>query len=297
MARRPDFIIIGAMKCATSTLHEQLAAQPGIVMSTPKEPNFFSDDDQYARGLCWYEGLFEAAGPSDLCGESSTHYTKLPTYSHTVPRLKAHVPRARFIYLMRHPIDRLISHYIHGWTQREIQVPLDKAIAEHPELVDYGRYAMQLEPYIETFGFDRVLPVFFDHLHAAPDVELKRVCEFLGYAGEPCWSAEHAGENVSAQRLRRSPLRETLRRIPGLRPLYRSVLSESARDRINSLWRVRRRPALSAGQHARLAAEFDKDLARLGQWLGIELSCKNFKSITSAQSYSWHGAKAVCAHD
>jgi hypothetical protein len=86
--RRPNFIIIGAMKCATSTLHEQLARQPGFFMSQPKEPNFFSDDSAYARGEDWYLGLFAGTRPGDICGESSTHYTKLPTYPGTVGMVK-----------------------------------------------------------------------------------------------------------------------------------------------------------------------------------------------------------------
>ena len=57
---RPDFIVIGAMKSATTTLHEQLARQPGFAMSRLKEPNFFSDDDMYARGWGWYSSLFRA---------------------------------------------------------------------------------------------------------------------------------------------------------------------------------------------------------------------------------------------
>ena len=57
---RPDFIVIGAMKSATTTLHEQLARQPGIFMSRPKEPNFFSDDENYARGWGWYGVAFPA---------------------------------------------------------------------------------------------------------------------------------------------------------------------------------------------------------------------------------------------
>ena len=65
----PDFLIIGAMKCGTSTLQAQLAAQPGIFMTTPKEPNFFSDDAIYANGLGWYEDLFAGAGPDDRKGE------------------------------------------------------------------------------------------------------------------------------------------------------------------------------------------------------------------------------------
>jgi len=75
--RKPDFIIIGAMKSATSTLHEQLALQPDFFMSTPKEPFYFSDDEVFSRGREWYLNLFSNAEPNQLCGESSTHYTKL----------------------------------------------------------------------------------------------------------------------------------------------------------------------------------------------------------------------------
>src|SRR5690349_17383952 len=116
MSRPPDFVIIGAMKCATTTLHEQLARQPGIFMSRPKEPNFFSDDEVYARGLDWYRSLFDGAGDSALCGESSTHYTKLPSYPETVGRMARALPRPRLIYVMGHPVDRLISHFVHEVT-------------------------------------------------------------------------------------------------------------------------------------------------------------------------------------
>jgi hypothetical protein len=109
VTRRPDFIIIGAMKCATSTLHEQLARQPGVFMSIPKEPNFFSDDAQWSRGVDWYTGLFDDAPADALCGESSTHYTKLPTHPDTVDRMRRFLSAGtRFIYVMRHPVDRLL---------------------------------------------------------------------------------------------------------------------------------------------------------------------------------------------
>ena len=138
--RMPDFIIIGAMKCATSTLHEQLARQAGIFMSTPKEPNFFSDDEQWERGIGWYASLFNLADECDICGESSTHYTKLPTYPHTIERMREHLgDDVRMIYIMRHPIDRLISHYIHEWTQRVISSPVNEAVDEHPELIGEPR--------------------------------------------------------------------------------------------------------------------------------------------------------------
>ncbi|NET50413.1 MAG: sulfotransferase, partial [Merismopedia sp. SIO2A8] len=108
MIQKPNFIIIGAMKCATSTLHEQLALQPNIFMSELKEPNFFSNDEEYDKGLESYWPHFTGATPTDLCGESSTHYTKLPTYPLTIERLQRSVPEAKFIYVMRHPINRLV---------------------------------------------------------------------------------------------------------------------------------------------------------------------------------------------
>ena len=103
---RPDFVVIGAMKSATTTLHEQLARQPGVFMTRPKEPSFFSDDTVYARGWGWYGAHFRAARDGDLRGESSTHYSKLPTYPRTVERMARDLPHVKLIYLMRQPIDR-----------------------------------------------------------------------------------------------------------------------------------------------------------------------------------------------
>ncbi|MFW6058704.1 MAG: sulfotransferase family protein [Phycisphaeraceae bacterium] len=288
MARMPDFIIIGAMKCATSTLHEQLAQQPGIFMSEPKEPNFFSDDPHYARGLGWYAGLFADAPAEALCGESSTHYTKLPTYPHTVERMRQHVPEARLVYVMRHPMDRLVSHYIHEWTQRVINVPIDEAVDAHAELIAYSRYAMQLEPFLRAFGPERILPVFSGRLRSAPQDELQRVCRFIGYTGEARWIEDQAPANVSSERLRRSALRETLRDLPGLRRIYRAVLPEPVRERINSFWQMKERPELSSAQRERLTAIFDEDLAQLGAWLGIDdLCCANFKARTEQEARDW----------
>ncbi len=104
--RLPDFIVIGAMKSATTTLHEQLARQRGLFMSRSKEPSFFSDDENYARGIEWYASFFAGAGDHLLVGESSTHYTKLPTHPHTVERMVRALPRVKLIYVMWHPIDR-----------------------------------------------------------------------------------------------------------------------------------------------------------------------------------------------
>lgn len=279
MIKSPDFIIIGGMKCATSTLHEQLALQPGILMSEPKEPNFFSNDEEYIKGIEWYLSLFNEAATNDLCGESSTHYTKLPTYPQTVQRLHQHCPNSKFIYVMRHPIDRLISQYIHEWTMREISVEINSAVDQHPELIEYSRYTMQLEPYFDTFGADRVLPVFFERMLKYPQQELERICQFIGYSGQPQWDFELNAKNVSTQRLRQSAWRDLLVETPGLREIRQLLIPKSFRNWVKDFWTMKQKPELSSSQLQKLESIFDQDLSKLGSWLGLDLNCKNFKTV------------------
>jgi hypothetical protein len=286
VSRTPDFIVIGAMKCATSTLHEQLARQPGIFMSRPKEPNFFSDDEIYSRGLDWYYSLFAAAA-ADLCGESSTHYTKLPTYPKTVERLRAALPQVKLIYVMRHPVDRLISHYLHGCTEKTIRAPIDEAVDAHPDLIAYSRYSMQLEPFLAAYGPEDILPVFFERLVSHSQDELERVCRFLGYEGQPRWDSASATNNVSNQRLRRSTLRDAIVKAPLLKTIRRCFIPKSWRNRIRELWQIKERPELSPATSAHVQEIFDQDLARLGRWLGIELSCERFRTAVQAAPLSW----------
>ena len=100
-------------------------------MCRPKEPNFFSDDENYSRGWGWYEAMFRPAAPEDLRGESSTHYTKLPSYRRTVDRMVHDLPRLKFIYVMRHPIDRVMSQYVHELTARVVH--FHPGLRERPE--------------------------------------------------------------------------------------------------------------------------------------------------------------------
>lgn len=283
----PDFMIIGAMKSATSTLHEQLAASDGFFMSRPKEPNFFSDDDAFGRGLSWYAGLFAAAPAGALKGESSTHYTKLPTHPRTLERLAASVRTRRFVYVMRHPMDRLVSHYIHEWSQGVVREPIDEAVASRPELVAYGCYAMQLAPWFERFGREAVLPVFFERLAAHPEEELARVARFVGHAGPISWKSEIGRQNVSAERVRRSPLRDALVASPTLTALRRRFVPRALRDRIKARWQMRDRPALSPSAAARVAERFDADLALLGGWLSAPLSCASYAEAVARRGLDW----------
>lgn len=284
---KPDFIVIGAMKSATSSLHVQLASHPGIFVSEPKEPNFFSDDDQYRRGTGWYTSLFAGAAEGDLCGESSTHYTKRPDYPETVSRMKAFLPNAKLVYVMRHPVDRLVSHYIHQWTQNVIRCDINEAVVSFPELVDYGRYSFQLAPYFEAYGKNAVLPVFFAALKARPQRELERIAGFIGYPGPVTWKDDLGNQNVSSERLRRFRGYRLLVDSRPLAFLRRALVPQSVRDRVKARLTMEQRPVLDDSVRTRLEGVFDEDLRQLSEWLGVDITCENFDRRTAHDRLDW----------
>ena len=288
MTVQPDFIIIGAMKCATTTLHAQLDAQPGISLTDKlDEPDYFSNDEKFSRGPEWYASLFDHAAEDDLMGDASTGYAKLPTHPRTVERIRDALPDPRIIYLMRHPVKRLVSHYAHDWLGGSLNMPIDRAVTDHRPIVDYGLYAMQLRPYLQTFGPQCVLPVFFERFVTESQTELERVCKFIGYQGTPRWVGDVEHTNVSSQRLRRSALRDCVVNFPGVRIVRQRFIPQSIRDRIKRRWSMNKRPQLSADVEAAVHAEFDADLAELGSWLGIELNCANFESAVTSLIPVW----------
>src|SRR5947209_2632070 len=122
----PTFLIIGAMKSGTTALYHALRQHPDIWMSPEKEPHFFAFEDQeipYAgprdryilesmtvRDIAAYRRLFEPGAAKAAAGEASVMYLYLP---HVPPRVKERVPTARLIALLRNPVDRAYSSYMH----------------------------------------------------------------------------------------------------------------------------------------------------------------------------------------
>ena len=291
MTRPPDFIIIGAMKCATSTLHEELAVQDGVFMSTPKEPCFFSDDEVYLRGMDWYTNLFSLAEAGDVCGESSTHYTKRPALPKTIERMREHLPRSvKFIYVIRHPIDRLISHYIHDWSDGRIRVPLEQAIERHSDLIDVGRYAMQIRPFIEEFGPKRLLLIPFEGVRDRPQCEFDRLCKFLGIESPVKWDKGPGARNVSSQRLRKNAIRDAVVWNPVVTRVRRTLGPQAIRDRIKGMWQMKERPTLTEATRRYLSEVFDADLSMLSDWIGRRMSCADFSECVLNEPLDWSGS-------
>ena len=261
----PDFLIIGAMKCGTSTLQAQLAHQPGVFMTTPKEPNYFSDDAVFAKGQAWYKALFAGAAPDDLKGEASTHYTKLPTYPETLDRMRSILTAPRLVYMIRDPMTRAVSHYIHGWSEGHFGDDATDAFHQAPEIAEYGCYGMQIAPFIDAYGSDRVLLTSLEQLNADPEAEFQRVGRFLGLPKAVEWIHELPAQNVSASRVRSLPLQGMLIDNPVATALRRALVPKSIRSRVRARRTLTERPEIPADLRARLESRFLEDRAQLAQ--------------------------------
>lgn len=257
----PDFLIVGAMKCGTTTLAAQLAAQPGVFMATPKEPNFFSDDENWNRGRAWYAALFDAAPAGSLKGEASTHYTKLPTYPRTLSRMTDMLDAPKLVYMIRNPIDRAVSHLIHDWTEGRMPADPETALAEFPELVAYGCYGMQIAPYAERYGRENICLTSLERLSAQPAAEFARIGAFLGLGA--AWRDDIGPQNVSARRSRRLPLHRVLVDNPVATALRRALVPKALRTRIREGRRLTARPEFTDAQRARLETVFLADREQL----------------------------------
>jgi Sulfotransferase family len=189
---RPNLFLVGAMKSGTSYLSGLLGAHPAVFMSSPKEPCHFVDPrvlrrvwpsawaQGYWRSTERYLGLFAAAGDVPVVGEASTVYSQLPLFSQVAERILAFNPAARFIYIMRDPVERTVSQYWHGvrwWGEH--RTPLS-AIRSDARYTDVSYYARQLSAYLDCCARERVYVLTLEALLTDPVVELQRVYAWLG---------------------------------------------------------------------------------------------------------------------
>lgn len=233
--RLPDFLVIGAMKSGTTTLYRDLESQPAIFVPTLKEPAVLvrarDTEDMIAR----YAYLFDASSPRQRCGEASTHYTQRPHFEGVADRAHALIgARLRLIYLVRHPVERTISHHYHLYSKGAAPADLAIAVRDDPTLLAYSRYAMQLEPWIARFGREAILVLRFEDYVRDRAAAMQRI-------------ATHVG---AAVRLDRLPLEQTFNRGEN------RAVARGPWRRVANSWLYQRwiRPSLPHGLRQRLSA-------------------------------------------
>lgn len=179
-APRPNLFIIGAMKSGTTSLHAYLARHPEIFMSEPKEPAYFVEEMNLSRGEDWYLSLFAGGCGAKVVGESSAVYSMVPRFMGVPQLIACFNPDARFVYVMRDPFQRTLSHYWHLVQHHGEDRDLLTALKSHPPYVNVSYYAMQLRPYFDTFGRDRVHVATFEELVRDPLAMVRSLFAWLG---------------------------------------------------------------------------------------------------------------------
>jgi hypothetical protein len=271
----PNLVVIGGLKCGTTSLHHYLNLHPEVEMSRPKELNFFVEELNWPLGAGWYASHFSESAP--IRGETSPHYTNRPRFQGVAQRMRSLVPDARLIYMVRNPIDRMLSHYLHNMGGGYDDRPLAEALSDPDSAyVTRSRYFMQLEPYLDAFGSERIEIVAREELKRDRAATMRRVFEVLGV--NPEFSSEQferEWETGTAKARGRFRAMDRAVRLPGLRALDRNFdrLPESLR------WLVERlvhdpeageapKPAVPPDLRERLTELFREDVERLEAMTG-----------------------------
>lgn len=299
----PDFFIAGVPKAGTTALHVALGRHPALYMSAVKEPKFFltegpprahggPGDAKTYRERIWrradYEALFDPASADQLRGEST------PFYLHSRDaqrRIRAQIPNARLIVVLRDPVERAHSNWTHLWSAGLEPVgDLVRACAEEDRRIAagwavfwhytaLGRYGEQLEHLFGLVPREQVLVFRYRMLIDDPARALDRVCAFLGVPLGVL--SELPRENVTAHpdpTLRHRAVATTLRAgsaVTGALPRHTGSGVIDHLGRILQHDAAPRRP-LTSRERQELIPHFETDIKLLesvtgedfGDWLG-----------------------------
>ena len=176
----PNFLVIGAQKCGTTTLYDLLAQHPEVGMSPVKEPHFFDDDEIFAKGVDWYAELFSGCRDKICIGEATPHYYRSEVAAR---RIASCMPDARLVLIVRNPVDRAYSNYWFNVARGAERQPFDEVI----------RTARGRDLYVDKGYFIRYVRMYWNHfdrsqLHICRLEDLKRdlqrematIFDFLG---------------------------------------------------------------------------------------------------------------------
>lgn len=199
----PDFVILGAQKAGTTSLHDYLSQHPNVAPPLTKEIHFL--DYNYERGEGWYRAHFPThfekwRGAFRVTGEGSPYYL---FYPHAALRAKQLLPRAKFIVLLRNPVERAYSQYHHQVRLNLEPLSFEDALAQEATRLDgefekiladdeyysfnfqnfsycaRGMYADQLTRWFKYFPREQFLILQSENFYQATVREFERVLDFL----------------------------------------------------------------------------------------------------------------------
>lgn len=275
----PNLIVVGAMKGGTTSLHRYLGMHPEINMSKMKELNFFDTRVNWSRGMEWYSSQFNPG--AKIIGETSPLYARYPRSEGIVERMADVVPDAKLIYMVRDPINRLLSHYIEVVDQFRILKPFEEILPnienEQEGFVSCSQYHMQIECFLQQYDESRLHVVSLEDMNAEPQRVMKRIFEFLDVDANFWTDAFLSPHNTTGEKRRPHPL--AVKCLPGW--LFHEMATPRRVPWRVANWMTRackrfgkkiERPNLSEAETSRLLEIFKDDVEKLRRFTGDPFS-------------------------
>lgn len=267
---KPNFLLIGAPKAGTTSLWDILRQHPEIFMATPKEPRFFCNDEAYARGWSWYESLFADAGNAKAIGEASPSYCMIKMFPNALPRIAKHLPEAKIIYVVRHPLDRIESTWLQCLhTGHPMPRSFRRAVRKYAPIVESSMYWQTLSAYRKIFPDERIAVLFFEDFKDNPKLFLRDCFRFLGIDENYDLPDTVARKNVSAEHIMPGQLLWMMRRNPFWERIIR-VIPQQAKRPFHK-WAFRRvpdRPTWDPATRQWVLDQVAEDTRRLLEYTG-----------------------------
>jgi hypothetical protein len=288
----PNFLIIGAPRCGTTTLYRNLMRHPQIFMSPVKEPMFFifSGGEKIPSGSLvkdhvtqWdqYQALFEGSQNAKAIGEASTFYLYNERAAEKISTL---LPNVKLIAILRNPVDRAYSHFLIN-RLRGIEPLRDftEALAEekkrmqsgwfmffHYQMV--GFYGEQLARYLARFPQERMLILLFDEFCRNPEGTYRGIFRFLDVS-EKVTVPTGARYNISGVPRNRW-WHDFLSKPNPAKWLVKKILSQSMQEKMMTRFTVQNitKPALDADIRRRLTDLYREDMHQTQEMIKMDLS-------------------------
>lgn len=275
--------LVGAQKSGTTYLASLLGQSPDVCVSTPKEPRFFSRED--ADDLTQYANCFDDKTAKILLDASTTYSFLRPKHRLNEPgapgllvpvpqRLYDHAPDAKIIYIMRNPVARAASAYRHhARTKPPVQgsISLIERMQIDPMLELIGRYADQIERYLEVFEREQMLFLDFAELTRDPEAVVARTCDFLGISSSDISATKNTEKKHSAHGLTRLGrlASNTARRFPKtVGRIKRAMPQQWQRGVVN---RVKTESEVIFNDEDEVAKLYVEDRARVKALTGLDI--------------------------
>lgn len=269
----PNFLIVGAMKAGTSTLAWYLNKHPEVYMpGRLHEVHFFNNDENYQKGLDWYEDQFAEHGDQPAVGEKTPAYCYLPR---AAERIAETLPDVKLLWIFRDPVDRAYSNYWHairlGVEHRSFREALELEKQEESDSIwhryrDRSVYADQVERFLRLFPRENMHFVVLEELEEDPRGSLEELYSFVGVDSTPPFPEP---EHKNPSRLPRFPIltraaHRLKEYIPWGQELYKLVRSVNLRSEPGY-------PPIPSDLEGELREFFEPHNRRLTKLTGLEL--------------------------